>query len=81
MKQKRDVIVYSRPGCHLCDDVGDLLRRYGLEPRVISIDDDPELLERYDTVIPVVWIDGKERFRGCVNEFLLRRLLAAEPPA
>jgi glutaredoxin len=69
------VILYTRAGCHLCDDARELLERYGLTPELIDIDADPALLERYTTCVPVVVIDGKERFRGKVNEVLLRRLL------
>jgi glutaredoxin len=73
-----DIVLYTRAGCHLCDDARDLLRQYGLEPRLIDIDADAALRQRYTTCVPVVAINGKERFRGRVNEVLLRRLLAAE---
>jgi hypothetical protein len=59
----------------LCDDAADLLRRYGLHPTLIDIDTDPQLAAQYNECVPVVVIDGKERFRGRVNEVLLRRLL------
>jgi glutaredoxin len=75
-----DVILYTRAGCHLCDDADALLRRYGLEPHLVDIDADPELRERYDACVPVVEIDGRERFRGRIDERLLRRLLAAGKP-
>ena len=70
------VVLYSREGCHLCDDALAILQRYGLAPQVIYIDADPRLVARYDTCVPVVEIDGQERFRGQVNEVLLRRLLS-----
>jgi glutaredoxin len=70
-----DVVVYTRQGCHLCDDAADLLRRHGLEPQLIDIDQDPQLCSQFNTCIPVVTIDGKQRFRGRVNPVLLRRLL------
>jgi glutaredoxin len=71
----REVVLYTRVGCHLCDDARELLVRHGLAPRSVDIDADPELRERYDVCVPVVVIDGVERFRGRVNEVLLRRLL------
>ena len=71
------VILYTRSGCHLCDDARQLLESYGLTPELVDIDADADLVDRYDTCVPVVVIDGKERFRGQVNEVLLRRLLAA----
>jgi len=71
-----ETLLYTRPGCHLCDDAKELLERYGLIVQSVNIDDSPELVERFDTCVPVVVIDGKERFRGRVSEILLRRLLA-----
>lgn len=67
--------VYTRPGCHLCEEAEQLLREHGLTPEMVDIDQDPLLQSRYDTCVPVVWIDGNERFRGRVNPVLLRRLL------
>lgn len=71
----RRVVLYTRAGCHLCDDARDLLVRHGLRPESVDIDADPQLRERYDCCVPVVVIDGVERFRGRVNEVLLLRLL------
>lgn len=70
-----EVILYTRQGCHLCDEAHDLLLRHGLSPQCVDIDADPELRSRFNTCVPVVAIDGKELFRGGVNEVLLRRLL------
>lgn len=72
-----NVILYSRAGCHLCDDAAVLLARHGLRFERVDIDQDPQLQARYDQCVPVVLIDGRERFRGRVDELLLRRLLAA----
>jgi hypothetical protein len=41
----------------------------------VDINSDAALVEQYGWVIPVVFIDGKERFRGRVDEVLLQRLL------
>jgi len=72
------VILYTRLGCHLCDDALAVLSRFGLQPQLIDIDTDPALRERYTNCVPVVEIDGKERFRGRINEVLLARLLASK---
>jgi len=69
------VELYTRRDCHLCDDAKEILLRYGLAPREIDIDGDAALLDRYTHCVPVVVIDGKERFRGRIDERLLRRLL------
>lgn len=71
-----DVVLYSRVGCHLCDDAAVALARHGLDFEVIDVDSDPALKARFNACVPVVFIDGRERFRGRVNELLLRRLLA-----
>jgi glutaredoxin len=70
-----DVILYTRTGCHLCDDAEQTLLEHGLEPRSVDIDADPELRDQFDTCVPVVEIDGKVRFRGHVDPLLLKRLL------
>lgn len=73
-QEPRKVVLYTRVGCHLCDDAERMLIKHGMLPEKIDIDDDPDLSERFNTCVPVVEIDGKIRFRGHVNEVLLRRL-------
>ncbi|QDU31721.1 glutaredoxin 3 [Anatilimnocola aggregata] len=76
------VTIYTRAHCHLCDEAKELLERYGLQLALVDIDADAQLRQRYTTCVPVVIIDGKERFRGRVNEILLRRLLtSSQTPA
>jgi glutaredoxin len=74
----RNVVLYTRQGCHLCHEAEQLLIRYDLRPRLVDIDLDRELLGQFDTCVPVVEIDGRVRFRGRVDEVLLRRLLRAK---
>lgn len=76
-KREYQVTLYTRQGCCLCDEAKLLLEKHGLSPEEIDIDQEPSLRERYNTCVPVVVIDGRERFRGRINEVLLRRLLAA----
>jgi glutaredoxin len=70
-----EAIVYTRQGCHLCEEAEALLQQFGLAVREVDIDAQPELRARYNECVPVVLIDGKERFRGRVDPRLLRRLL------
>jgi glutaredoxin len=58
----RPATVYSRPGCHLCDEaITELAAGFPeLEVTVVDIDGDDELLKRYLERIPVVEIDGDE---------------------
>lgn len=79
----RSATVYVRKGCHLCDEAFALLAAY--EPWIpvayeIDIDADPKLAERFTTCVPVVIFDDKIRFRGKINETLLRRLIEGTPP-
>lgn len=79
----RSIVLYTRENCHLCDDVKHLLRTYRHwlpTPTEIDIDADPDLREKFNTCVPVVECDGKVRFRGRVDEVLLRRLIEGQPP-
>jgi glutaredoxin len=75
----REVLTYTRQGCHLCDDAWEVLQRAATRHRLsltkIDVDGDPALAERYGECVPVVLIDGRVRFRGVVNEVLLERVL------
>jgi len=74
MKSIRAVL-YTREGCCLCDEAKKVLAAHGLALEEIDIDADPQLRDRYSDCVPVVVIDGRERFRGRVDERLLKRLL------
>ncbi len=80
------VTIYSRPGCHLCEEAKASIRAAGCDDlfrlEEINIDDDRELQERYKYEIPVVLINGNKAFKHKVDsaEFRekLRRLARAE---
>jgi glutaredoxin len=72
------VILYTRGGCCLCDEAAGILTAHGLRFDAVDVDADPVLRQRYNECVPVVVIDGKERFRGRVDAVLLRRLIAAK---
>ncbi|MCI0333240.1 MAG: glutaredoxin family protein [Planctomycetes bacterium] len=69
------VVLYTRNGCHLCDNAEQVLLQHGLQPTLVDIDADPALKTRFDACVPVVEIDGRVRFRGRVDAVLLRRIL------
>jgi glutaredoxin len=67
------LVMYSRPGCHLCDDARAVLLRIGEPFDEIDIDSDDELFKRYLERIPVVALDGEELYDFFVDEQDLRR--------
>jgi len=67
------LVLYSRPGCHLCDDARVVLERIGEPFDEIDIDSDDELFKRYFERIPVVVLDGEELYDFFVDEQDLRR--------
>lgn len=79
----RTLVLYTRVNCGLCVEARELLERYGRWlPQIleVDIDTDPRLVERFGTCVPVVALDGKVRFRGRINEVLLRRLIDGTRP-
>ena len=81
--------IYSKPGCHLCDEmkavVTQALRgRDGISREAITIEEidisaDAALLERYGLEVPVLLIDGKKTAKYRITEEeLLRRIETRE---
>src|SRR5580700_4588630 len=73
------VTIYSRPDCHLCDDmkavVARVARSLPLTLEYIDISTDPALEASYGADIPVLMIGGKKAAKYRVTEDALRRLL------
>ena len=67
------LVLYSRPGCHLCDEARIVLERIGEPFDEVDIDSDDELFKRYLERIPVVALDGEELYDFFVDEQDLRR--------
>jgi hypothetical protein len=77
-----DVRVYVAEGCHLCGPAIEAVRAVcGDAFTVVSITGDAELERRYRTRIPVVEVDGVERFRYEVDADALREALQASAGA
>jgi len=75
--------LYSRTNCPLCDEAAEVLADYSSwlpTADEVDIDLDPALRQQFDTTVPVVACDGKIRFRGRIDETLLRRLIEGTPP-
>lgn len=75
------VTIYSRLGCHLCEDAEGTLKSLqadlSFDIEVIDIDRDPELVKLYSDQVPVIHIDGNhhdffrvdpERFRSSLEK-------------
>ena len=71
------VTLFGRDGCHLCDDARVVLEAVGEPFDEVDIETDDGLHRRLLERIPVVAVDGHERFDHFVDEDELRRLLAA----
>ena len=86
MAEKAQLILYTKPGCHLCDEMkkeidrADCVELYVLE--AINIETDPDLLARYQYEIPVLLIDGVEAFKYRVRseEFRARLIEGGGKP-
>ena len=81
MQESIRIEIYSRPGCHLCDEAKAVIEpfsaRYPLRLTVTNVDSDPNLRSAYGSEIPVVLINGIEAFRHRVDAPALERKLKA----
>jgi glutaredoxin len=75
--------IYSRPGCHLCDEMKAVVRRVARSMpsrpvTVVEIDisTDPALDARYGLEIPVLLVEGKKAAKYRIAEDELKRVLA-----
>ena len=75
------VTLYTRAGCHLCDEMKHVLRaarrRAEFDYKEIDIDRDPELRRRYNDEVPWITINHVRAFQYYLDlEQFLRRLAA-----
>jgi glutaredoxin len=73
--------LYSKPGCHLCDEMKTVVRRVmasGRRPTAleeIDITADADLEARYGREIPVLLVDGKKVAKYRISEIELTRII------
>lgn len=73
--------LYSRPGCHLCDEMKAVIDRIARAASeavtidVVDISGDPELETRYGVEIPVLLVNGKKAAKYRVTDKELTRIL------
>lgn len=74
-----EITIYSRPGCHLCEEakaaMAPLLKEFGATVREVNIDKDNELAERYSWDIPVIFVGGHKAAKHRVDPHRFRRQL------
>ena len=77
----RVVTLYTREGCHLCDEaraqIGPLLGKFGATLREVDIDDDPTLHDRYTNDVPVIFVGSQMAAQHRLDAVRLRSLLEA----
>jgi glutaredoxin len=75
----REITMYTREGCHLCDEaktaMTPLLAEFSAKLREVNIDDDPILLERYNDDVPVIFVGTLLFAQHRIDPALLRHRL------
>jgi glutaredoxin len=81
MPELRDVVVYSRKGCHLCEIVKEKLaklqRRGGFQWREVDVENDDSLKRQFSDEVPVIFIDGRKAFKYRLDEQEFLKKLAS----
>ena len=81
MSGMRQVVVYSRKGCHLYEIVKEtvtkLHRHGGFSWQEVDVDSDEALRRQFTDEVPVVFIDGRKAFKYRMDERdFLRKLVS-----
>lgn len=75
----RDLTLYSRPGCHLCDEmkkqIAPLVAQFHAQLREVNIDADPILRQRYNEEVPVLFLGSRKVAKYSVDIGQLRAQL------
>ena len=78
-KAALEVTMYTRTGCHLCEEaktaITPLLKEFGATVREIDIEGDATLMQRFGCDIPVIYIGRKKAAKHRVNLEQFRRQL------
>jgi len=81
MTDLRQVMLYTRKGCHLCEIVKESLlklhRRGGFQWSEVDVDSDEKLRREFNDQVPVVFIDGHKAFKYRMDEREFLRKLAS----
>ena len=67
MRAKPHVTLYTKPGCHLCEEAKAEIRAAGIADEYsfaeVNIEEDPKAYELYRFEIPVITVDGHKAFK------------------
>jgi len=61
MTANEPLVVYTRRDCHLCELAVTMLKQAGMDWRLVDIDTDPDLANRYGNHVPVLLHAGSGR--------------------
>lgn len=75
----RELTLYTRPGCHLCDEakqkIAPLAEKYAAPIREVNIEEDPVLRALYNEEVPVLFLGSQKVAKFKVDAEQLRRRL------
>ena len=78
MPSYRNIVLYTRTGCHLCEEVEAWLLEAGVTWQPVDITADVALFEQYKHRIPVVEWDGREVLCAPITRTDVRRVFTGE---
>jgi glutaredoxin len=72
--------IYSRPGCHLCEDAKQVIlaasAQFDFQLCERNVEDSAEMESKYGEEIPVVFINGRKAFKHRITSSQLERYLS-----
>lgn len=76
-RQRSSIEVYTRRNCGLCQTAEDIVAAEAgkAQVRLIDIDEDDELMKRYQVRVPVIVVDGREVAEGRVEQGAVKQAL------
>ena len=74
-----ELVLYTRVGCHLCDEakgtLAPVLQEFGVSLKEVDVDTDPALAARYGEEVPVLILDGRKLAKYHIDVAQVRRAL------
>ena len=74
-----ELVLYTRVGCHLCDEakgtLAPVLQEFAVALKEVDVDTDPTLAARYGEQVPVLMLDGRKLAKYRIDVAQVRRAL------